>query len=288
MNGFTIDGGAQGATALAKGIGAALQRVALADSHKQDAYLDTLGKVKHAEEARGIKLTNDHRERADEYAANPSLSPHHKAALLAFKLLGDKADNFSRAAETEQTLGHREAIINDPSLTTPTAQAHFATSGKAPFDNIGTSGHSINQATGEQIVAHPGMAKLFRDRGIAGRQSPGLTLSQERGNAEIDAARDLIGGLTPEEIRRRTAKTTDTGRENPDYDPMLARASTLATRRKIGSDSSFDNRPPQPAEAAVSVRFKSDPAMKGYMLGKQTPDGFEVKDSTGKLVGYYR
>lgn len=270
MNSFTIDGGAQGATALAKGFGAALQRLALADTYRQDAYLDTLGKTKHAEEARGIKLTNDHRERADEYAANPSLSPHHKAALLAFKLLGDKADHFSRSAEIEQTLGHREAVINDQSLATPTAQAHFATSGKAPFDNVGTTGHSVNQVTGEQIVAHPGMAKLFSGRSVAGGRAPGLTLPQQRGNAEIDAARETVAGLTPEDIRYRTAKTLDYGKANSDYDPTLARSVSLAGRRKIGTDQTFDNR-------SKSLVTPTDaPALPGKLIGYAKDSGKAV------------
>lgn len=162
MNTFTINGGAEGANALAKGIGNALQRVALADGYKNDAYLSTMGKVKSAEEARGLKMTNDFRENIGQVEQDhPELTPHHKAALVAFKLLGHDADKFSKSAETEQSIGHREAVLQDPTKALPVAQAHFATSGKAPFDNIGNSGHSLNQVTGEQVVAHPGLAKLF-------------------------------------------------------------------------------------------------------------------------------
>lgn len=75
----------------------------------------------------------------------------------------------------------------------------------------------------------------------------GLTQSQERGNAEIDAAREMVSGMDPAEIRRRTAKQTNTGRENPDYDPALSRAASLAGRRKIGTDDVFDNRQGQPS-----------------------------------------
>lgn len=161
MSSFAIDGGAAGANSLAKGIGNALQRVAMADSHKNDAYLSTMGKVKTAEEARGLQITNEHRLNADQLMQDPAMTPHHKAALLAFKLLGKDANNFSKSAETEQGIGHREAIIQNPALALPVTQAHFATSGKAPFDNISDTGYSINQATGEATVAHPGLAKLF-------------------------------------------------------------------------------------------------------------------------------
>lgn len=75
-----------------------------------------------------------------------------------------------------------------------------------------------------------------------GRNGKGgsLTLAQERMNAEVDAARKTIAGLTPKDIAHRTAKATNTGRENPDYDPGLARQARLAATRKIGDDENFD------------------------------------------------
>lgn len=72
--------------------------------------------------------------------------------------------------------------------------------------------------------------------------SGGLTLVQRAHNYEIDAARKAVADLSPKEITRRTAKATNTGRTNEDYDPGLARQAGLANRRKIGEDSFFDNR----------------------------------------------
>ncbi|MFD1895103.1 hypothetical protein [Ottowia beijingensis] len=121
-----------------------------------------------------------------------------------------------------------------------------------------------------------------------------LTVTQQRTNLEIDAAREYISGMDPDEIRRRTAKTTNTGRENPDYDPALARQAGLAARRKIGEDDQFDGaqRPPpkSPAELRkeVTARFNTDRTMNKYRLGKDTDKGTEVLDARGKLVGYYR
>lgn len=135
------------------------------------------------------------------------------------------------------------------------------------------------------------------EKRLAARQSGGdrpLTAAQQRGNFEIDAAREIVQGLTPAEIRKRTAKTTDTGRENADYDPGLARAATLAARRKLGEDQAFDQRAPaqQAAPAVdrtdVAKRFRADKAMNAHKLGKDTPNGTEVLDSSGKLLGYYR
>ena len=120
------------------------------------------------------------------------------------------------------------------------------------------------------------------------------TLGQERGNAEIDAARERIAGLTPDEIKRKTANYTATGRENPDYDPALAKAVTLANRRKIGADDHFDQRQQRPAgqhgydRAEVTSRFRSERGMDAYKLGNDTADGVEVLDAAGKVIGHYR
>jgi hypothetical protein len=98
--------------------------------------------------------------------------------------------------------------------------------------------------------------------------------------------------MDPAEIRRLTAKTTNTGRENPDYRPELERAASLAGRRKVGADDLFDQRQgAQPASAPavsdVAKRFHSDRGMDGYTLGKETPSGVEVLQK-GRVVGHYR
>ena len=134
-------------------------------------------------------------------------------------------------------------------------------------------------------------------RGITGKSDGNhLTLPQLRSNYEIEAARRAIAGLSQADIRKRTAKTTDTGRENPDFDPMLERAVKLASRRKVGSDGYFDEQqspqleaPQYPGNDGDQVtRFRADQSMQGHRLGRQTEKGYEVLDSTGKHIGYYR
>lgn len=150
----------------------------------------------------------------------------------------------------------------------------------------------------------------------------GLTAAQERANAEIDAAREAVAGLSPQEIMRRTAKATNTGRTNADYDPALARQAALANRRKIGDDSAFDSgqaRRPSPdtfagkpvadmtdaqlqqfgraagTEGKVKIdaeltrrAFMGDQSMQGHKLGEMTPKGYKVLDANGLHIGYYR
>lgn len=151
-----------------------------------------------------------------------------------------------------------------------------------------------------------------------GNKGPrGLTPQQERANLEIDAARSALAGMDPEEIKRRTANFTATGRENPDFDPNLSRAMKLAGRRKVGQDDHFDSRiqPRDNAEARGSLgsgtdmsgnspgysegapaidrkdvvtRFRADRSMDSHRLGRDTPKGVEVLDASGKVVGHYQ
>jgi hypothetical protein len=119
-----------------------------------------------------------------------------------------------------------------------------------------------------------------------------LTTAQKMKNMSIDAARKFVAGLTPEDIKRRTAKFSATGRENPDFDPQLAKRMSLANSRKYGDDPDFDESSasqPQalPKEPSVENRFHADPAMKGRKLGKKTDRGVEVLDASGKLIGFY-
>ena len=123
-----------------------------------------------------------------------------------------------------------------------------------------------------------------------------LTLPMRRANAEIDRARELVAGMSPEEIKRKTAKTTNTGRENPEFDATLERAVAQANRRKVGDDQWFDEKQSGQGTSAtaaadgsdIAARFKADEGMQGHSLGKQTDLGIEVLDASGKLIGHYR
>lgn len=170
---------------------------------------------------------------------------------------------------------------------------------QAEIERIRQEGHDAREdrrdARLEQRLAAQDRAleKRLAAQADRGGRRGGLTAAQERSNAEIDAAREQVAGLTPDEIRRRTQKQTDTGRENPDYDPTLARASTLASRRKVGADDDFDNRdrrtPAAPAldRKEVASRFRADKTMNAYTLGNETPQGIEVMHK-GKVIGHYR
>lgn len=158
----------------------------------------------------------------------------------------------------------------------------------ADRNQIAMRGQDMKAATAADRMASQERIAEKRTKDAGNRMS----LPQVRSNAEIDKARERIAGLSQQEIQRRTAKTTNTGRENPDFDPLLERAVTLANRRKFGVDEHFDQRqqvqPPSGTDGDVMTRFRGDAGMKGHKTGQMTDQGLEVFDASGKLIGHYR
>lgn len=150
-----------------------------------------------------------------------------------------------------------------------------------------------NEKTGDASIASPGTGAGSR-----------LTLPQESSNQQVEISRQKIAGMSPEEIRRKTSKATDTGRENPDYDPTLAQHLRLANKRKYGADPWYDNQgqpqqqtPAQPQAGSLQSKFSNDPSMSGNRIGDrlvtyrnaagQTVQGYEVHDASGRVIGHY-
>lgn len=126
-----------------------------------------------------------------------------------------------------------------------------------------------------------------------------LTVPQQRANKEIDAARKALAGMSRDEVLRKTQPATATGRVNREYDPQLAGQWKLANRRKYGDDpqaDGFDQQrtqtpiPQNPQKAKhtdITSRMAADPAMKGNRPGRLVPNGIEVIDSSGRVIGHY-
>jgi hypothetical protein len=124
----------------------------------------------------------------------------------------------------------------------------------------------------------------------------GLTATQQRTNDSIAAARKQLAGMSADDVRKKTQQYEQSGRINDEFDAGLARAAKLATSRMFGEDPEHDRfsgakgkeNAAANAKAETATRFGADPAMKSYRLGAQTPQGHEVRDAAGKLLGYYR
>lgn len=205
-----------------------------------------------------------------------------KSALLKFQ----SPELFQAALSAEATARERAA---DRASREKIATGNNATSLSVAEINQG----GTDRRHADDLAIKRGDLDIKRERLDIDRQRGGLTLQQQRQNAEIDAAREALSGLTSEEIKRRVVKSTDSGRENKDYDPMLERAVRTASRRKIGPDDVFDSRPGlQPAEPkktpkqAALEALAANPNMAGFTLGEQTAKGFKVLDASGKHVGF--
>lgn len=141
--------------------------------------------------------------------------------------------------------------------------------------NIADAGKSTKQGDYYQAEA----SSIRSGNGRNGKDGS-LTLAQERTNAEVDAARKTVAGMTPQEIADRTAKTTKTGRENPDYDPNLERKVRIASTRKIGDDEEFDGA----GDSTESVDVSPRSATKSIALGGRPIEKYTDAELT-KLFG---
>lgn len=260
----------------------------------------------------------------DSVFGNPS-------ALQASRILAKSIEHLK--LEPAQTIAYMDAAAQKFAETRDMNQAGMAgiaaargVRPKGTGNLVETPDGYYNRDTGDYEHGKDGKPLRVPDRRLFFDPNRGnLTQAQERSNIEIDAAREVVAGMDPAEIRRLTAKATSTGRENKDYRPDLARAAALAGRRKIGDDKWFDSRSkgtdlpgaaqqdsdplglrsnrlrfdaqgnrvpvastPRADVADLANRFATDPTMKNMRLGALKPDGREVLDASGKLIGHYR
>jgi hypothetical protein len=173
---FTLDAG--GAQAAGQGIGNLFKAYALGPQMRQQAEQDTAAKLaqiyannmqgnKYGSEAETNRFTLDQRRGVDDQiTADPTMTPYMQNLLRTFKLTGDtNAERVARAGTEFQTQGIRDqAVANVANLDTMNRLNTLAKPGDTymPFDNVGTSGYSINKATGSQTEANPVIAKLFQ------------------------------------------------------------------------------------------------------------------------------
>lgn len=254
-----------------------------------------------AQGGNGIAVMPDHTNDANEQLQAMKLSP-------------------KEYLDYQQGKSRQEAAVNDSAakneISMRSHELHAKTEAARLAGNPITNALNVERTAGQQLqneqekrlgnlqqqlgaesdpakrAAIAGQIRELTGRTDKATQGETLTLPQVRSNFEIDAARKAVSGLTPEEIKRKTSNYTATGRENPDFDPTLAKAVSLSNRRKYGADDHFDQRQqaqqPEGSDGDVQTRFRADAGMKGHTMGKQTDQGVEVLDASGKLIGHYR
>lgn len=255
---------------------------------RKHAMGDHAGAIKSFEHLYNSQMYND--------GQTVKIDPIGDGAQYRVQMFGADGKNIGSQTLDPATLARQAALMLNP---TEAVKFHAEQQGKRDAE-AATLDRQVQLEGLKQETA--GMHEDRRDARLAtqldaraNRPAGRLTQTQERSNFEIDAAREAVANLSPAEIRRRTAKQTDTGRENGDYDPTLARAANLAGRRKVGDDQTFDNRrggstqqAPAVDRQEVAKRFRSDTKMSAFRLGNQTPRGTEVLDKAGKVIGHYK
>lgn len=168
---FTLDAG--GAQAAGQGIGNLFKAYALGPQMRQqaeqeaaksaaDLYYRQMAGNKYGAEAEGQGMTN----RARTAPVDPTLSRYMQDAYKLFQATGDtNMERFANAGTALQTQGIRDqAVANVDNLDAMNRLNTLAKPGDTymPFDNVGTSGYSVNKATGAQLEANPVVAKIFQ------------------------------------------------------------------------------------------------------------------------------
>ena len=120
----------------------------------------------------------------------------------------------------------------------------------APSAPATPSGYRSTESGLEFISGGPADPAQAGRLAEAGRAPGAPTPAQRANNVEIQTARarilemqrDLQPGETLRDaILRRTQKATNTGRENPDYDPFVERDFRIATQRRVGNDPDYED-----------------------------------------------
>jgi hypothetical protein len=168
---FTLN--ADGAQAMGQGIGNLFKAYALGPQMRQqaeqeaaksaaDLYYRQMAGNKYGAEAEGLRMTNT----ARQAPIDSTLPANLQTAYKLFQATGDNnMQRFAQAGTELQTQGIRDqAVANVNNLDTMNRLNTLAKPGDTymPFDNVGTSGYSLNKATGAQVEANPVIAKLFQ------------------------------------------------------------------------------------------------------------------------------
>lgn len=232
---FTLDAG--GAQAAGQGIGNLFKAYALGPQMRQQAEQETAAKLaqiysnnmqgnKYGAEAEGLGMTN----RARTAPVDPTLSRYMQDAYKLFQATGDtNMERFANAGTALQTQGIRDqAVANVDNLETMNRLNTLAKPGDTymPFDNVGTSGYSVNKATGTQLEANPVVAKIFQ-------QVEGALANQRNAAAGASGAAGALSNAR----RERVVSGLDKPVTIVDDETGLASVTALPTRgdpRTIG------------------------------------------------------
>lgn len=151
--------GAQGVDAMRGGISSIFDAIAKAPLARQQAqdqsalqqaqiYAQTMAGNKYGTEAEAGRYTLDQRRRVPDMAPEGMPAYQHIAQKI-FQQTGDtNAERIAQAMLHAQKAGNIDAVQAGSADPLKTSQAYFSVSGAAPFDEVGSTGRSMNKMTG--------------------------------------------------------------------------------------------------------------------------------------------
>lgn len=206
---FTLDAG--GAQAAGQGIGNLFKAYVLGPQYRQQAEQDAMKSAsdiyyrrmagdKYGAEAEGLRMTNN----ARTAPIDTTLPANLQTAFKLFQATGDNnMERFAKAGTELQTQGIRDqAVTNVSNLDLMNRLNTLAKPGDTyePFKNVGETGYSVNQATGQQVEAAPVIAKIFQQvqgalanqrNAAAGASGAAANLSNAR-RARVESGLDKL------------------------------------------------------------------------------------------------
>lgn len=291
-----------GAEPIGQGIANAIKTAAMAPMARDQAeqasalqsariYSANMTGNKAGAEAANTRYTLDQRQGVEDLIAkNPQFASYLQNAMRLFQLTGDtNSERVAKAGTEMQTQGIRDqavAAVDDVDRMNRFNSLAKPGDTYMPYDNVGTSGYSLNKATGTQVAANPVLAKLFsgvqgsimnENNAQAGAAGASAALSNERRRAiqqgDVQSGTDAEGN--PIAYRIGTAgKVEVVPGVTPRAKSSGADAATAKARARIAEQVAKDPMiAPEDQEAEVErrVRLATGPSMRDYTAAAKNP-----------------
>lgn len=169
------------------------------------------------------------------------------------------------------------------------------------IDNA-TGDFTLNDYGASQIAENE--SKIIENKAQAGKAAttgaPKRTAMEANAQLLVDTGKAVNLSDAIDKLNGRSVKTDGLGnivlvdRYSGDITSVSGNGKQKTIVQGSGNKAAIDkqgmgNTPVENAKTAPDVRFSSDPAMKGYKLGKAVQGkGVEVFDANGKLIGHYK
>ncbi len=299
---FTLD--SYGAEPMAQGIANAIKTAAMVpmarDQAEQGAalqaariYAANMSGNKAGAEAENTRYTLGQRQGVEDLIAkNPEFAGYLKNAVRLFGLTGDtNIERVAKAGSEMQTQGIRDqALAAVDNVDRMNRLNTLAKPGDTymPYDNVGTTGYSLNKATGAMDAANPVLAKLFsgvqgsimnENNAQAGAAGASASLSNERRRAiqqgDVQAGNDADGNPIAYRIGT-SGKVEVIPGVTPRAKSSGADAATAKARARIAEQVAKDPMiAPEDQEAEVErrVRLATGPSVRDYTSAAKNPKG---------------